>query len=220
MPPPKKNSSKSPAAKKGPKSAFSGKYTASPSGLGKKDGRNVVMFEGLQGGMMILYVKKGSKMEEAFITPTIDYLQQNGELMEEIGVNAILYRKGADGKTEMPKGPKSTYSWKQLLMIVGEDNNTVAGRREAAKVVVEFFNKCVVDEELDYKFQTKTRLGTDETCDPPRSVDSCLLDSDVVALMKEAYPDVEMEELKDYNDIMETFWSDIEHGKEVVESLE
>lgn len=184
--------------------------------MGKKDGRNVLMYEGLQQGMMIIYVKKASKAEEAYLSPTLDYLQEHEEIMKEVGINAILYRKGANGTTEMPKAPKSMYSWKQLLVIIGEDNNTPEGRRVAAKDVIEFLNKCTDDKDLEYQFPTKTRLGKDETCDPRRAVDSCLLDSDVAALMKEAYPETEMEELMEYQDIMETFWTDIEHGKEVV----
>ena len=63
-----------------------------------------------------------------------------------------------------------------------------------------------------------TGFFKDCTLHPPRSVDACLLDSDVLALMRAAYPETDLEELgSEYPEIMATFWSDIQHGVQVIQ---
>ena len=52
--------------------------------------------------------------------------------------------------------------------------------------------------------------------DPPCPIDACLLDSDIVALMEAAYPDMELDELSTFGEIMASFWTDAEHGMEVI----
>ena len=108
MPPkraPKKGGQKSP-----PKSAFNspGKF-GSPIKVGKKDNRNVLDFEGVDKGVMNAYVKKHNAEEEAFMSYDMRLLNDNPGIIEELGINAILSRKGVDGETAMKQSATSTY---------------------------------------------------------------------------------------------------------------
>ena len=73
----------------------------------------------------------------------------------------------------------------------------------------------------EYTYPSKTKFYKDCTASPPPPVDATLLDCDVLALMKAAYPDTDLKEIgEEIPEIMETFWMDIEHGKKVMEKDE
>ena len=205
--------------KKSPVSAFNGgKYKNSPPGLsGAKDKCNKLIVEGLQQGVVVVHVKKHNKEEEAFIGYDIHFLEENMDVMEELGINAIVMRKGIDGETPLVQSPGSSYHWKQFLLIVGEAANTKEGRAQLALKLVKHFNTNAATAEM-YQYPTKMRFFKDITFNKPRPVDSCLLDADVVGLMGAAFPSLELEELVTYTDIMQGFWTNIEHGKEVMEN--
>ena len=212
MPPkraPKKGGQKSP-----PKSAFNspGKF-GSPIKVGKKDNRNVLDFEGVDKGVMNAYVKKHNAEEEAFMSYDMRLLNDNPGIMEELGINAILSRKGVDGETAMKQSATSTYNWRQFVFIIGEDDNTPANRKALASKLVAHFNSNA--NSANYQYPRKIKLGEDLTQSPCRPVDSILLDTDVLGMMLAAYPDTPLEELATFDEIMGGFWTDIEHGREV-----
>lgn len=113
------------SSKKPPVSAFSGgKFKSTLSLSGKKDVRNQVIVEGLQHGIMVAHVKKFNKEEEAFIGPHVRFLEENVDVMESFGINAILSRKGGDGDSPMKQKLDSQFPWKQFFFVLGDSNNT------------------------------------------------------------------------------------------------
>lgn len=149
--------------------------------------------------------------------PDMKILMENPDMMEELGINAIVHRKGIDGKTPKPQSAGSPYPWNQLILIIGEEANTKEGRREVADKLVAHFNSNAV--KPTYTYPRKMKFGEDATTGGRflLPIDLCLLDNDVVALMKAAYPDMNLHEIAKYDEIMKTFWSDIEHGHEAIE---
>lgn len=104
----KKGSNASPP----PKSALSGgKYKSPIVGKGKKDTRNEVWMNSLQENVAVCWLKKYNRDEECFAVYDMELLHNQLELMESLGINAILFRKGTDGSTAMPQSGTSSYSW-------------------------------------------------------------------------------------------------------------
>ena len=203
--------------RKPPVSAFAGgKFKSSLSGLtGKKDSRNLVIVEGLQQGIVVAHVRKCNKDEEAFIAPHVRFLENNMDFMEQLGINAIVARRGSDGKTPMMNRPGSDYHWRQFLMVVGEEGNTKEERLRLAKDLVKFLNDVT---KVDYKFVTKNKFSKDVTSSNLRAIDACLLDADVIGLMNAAYPSLTLDQMAEQDSIMSGFWDDISRGKEVIEA--
>jgi len=205
--------------KPAPKSAFAvGGKIGSPEIKGaSKDNRHWVIVEGIQNGVVVLHFKKFNCDEDPFWTPYAKFLDDNPEVKEELGINAIVYRKGEDGSTALPNAPGSEYSWKQLVILVGEDQNTAAHRKEVAQKIISHFNEKATHEM--FRYPRKAKFGRDVTSVPPRPVDGALLDREVIGLIMAAYPDVTpIMDLTECEDIMETFWTDVNHGAEVMES--
>ena len=50
------------------------------------------------------------------------------------------------------------------------------------------------------------------------SVDTCVLGVEVCSLIKAAYPDQSLSETSQIEEIMKTFWMDIEYGAEVMQA--
>jgi hypothetical protein len=203
-----------------PKSAFSsGKYKATLGHSGKKDVRNQMVIEALQEGIMSVYVKKFNVEEEAFLGPDLKLLQENAATMEMLGINAILYRKGVDGATAMMQAPSTNYPWRQFILIVGvEACKDPQERLKIADKLLAYFNANATT--TMYKFPREMKLGEDKTQDPPRPVDAVLLNNDVIAMMKAAYPTLELQELAAYEEtIVGSFWTDTEFGKKTMLSF-
>ena len=107
-----KNNTKGGKGGKGPStptSAFgTGKFKRSPEFLKgvKKDNRHKLVMQGLQKGVIVGYMTKfKNKEEEPFGGPYFKMLQDNPDLMEQLGIDAILFQKGVDGDTAMPQNP-------------------------------------------------------------------------------------------------------------------
>ena len=221
---PKKATTNSKSAEKTPtkarQSAFSkGAYKATPPGMSGKDNRNVMMYEGLQQGIMIAYAKKANKNEGAFIGPSVSLIENTPEVMDELWINAIVPRKGDDGTTPLKNTPSVPFNWKQFVMIIGEDNNSLAGRKAAIKKLVNQINSNVHDAGM-YQYPTEMKIGQDLTQEPLRAADVHLLDNDVIALMMAAYPTLSLEELTEDEVIMATFWTDVSRGVKAIEGNE
>ena len=207
--------------KKPPISAFgTGKFKPNISTLtSKKDKRNQLVVEGLQQGIIVAWIKKHNVDEEAFIGPDIRYLTDNMEVMENLGIGAIFARRGIDGETPMKQNPKSTYQWKQFVFLVGESGNTQENRSKLATNLAVHFN---TNEHTiaEYKYPRKTKFLKDITREPPRSVDACFLDSDVLKLMSAAFPTWELDEIAVYDNIVSGFFTNMEHGKRMIENAD
>jgi hypothetical protein len=205
-----------PPRKKPPTSKFksAGAGVGSPFKSGKKDDRHVLMYEGVQQGVMIAYLKKHNAEEEPFFLHDYKLLNDNPTIMEGLGINAILSRKDGDGGGELMQSPTSTYAWRQFVLIIGESNNTPAKRKEFAEALVNHFNSQATS--ANYRYVRKVKLGRDFTPRPLLAVDTVLLDEDVIGLMQAAYEDTPLEEVATFDGIMRTFWTDLDHGRDVV----
>jgi hypothetical protein len=222
-----------------PSKSCSAKYKASKKVTSKKDVdvRNHMVIEGLQEGIMSVYVKKFNVEEEAFLGPDLKLLQKNAGTIELLGIHAILYRKGVDGATAMMQSPGTNYAWSQFILIVGEEAcKDPQERLKIANKLLAYFNANATDGM--YKFPRKMKLGEDKTQDPPRPVDAVLLDNDVIAMMQTAYPALEfhtlaaydtiaemqaaypeLHELSAYETIVKKFWTDINYGQKAMLSF-
>ena len=205
-------------SKKPPVSAFAaGIGKANFLGLsGKKDVHNCVIVEGLQQGIMVAYVQKFNKEEEAFIGPHIRHFEKNQDVMEMVGIGAILDRKGGNGESPMMQSPTSTFPWKQFIFVVGEESNTKEKRACLGKALADELSNT---SQFMYKFPRKTKFFKDITAPKFCPVDACILDADVIGLMKAAYPDLELDEIAQYDSIMAGFWCNVARGKEIMENL-
>jgi len=199
-----------------PSSAFAtGKYKGdSPLKPGKKDVRHLLFVLGLCNGIVLAWLKKYNLDQEPFLNYDYQLLNDSPATMEDLGINAVVHRKGADGATAMTQTPTSTYNWRQMVLIIGEDSNTATARRELADRLIAHFNNNA--NTANYQYPRKVRFGSDLTGRVFRPADHGLLDIDVLGLMMAAYPTTPLEELATFDDIMSTFWTNIERGREVM----
>lgn len=199
-----------------PQSAFkSGQYKGTTPLKGRKDIRHHLIVEGFQNGIVLAYMEKHSSEEEPFLGPDYRILAEDPNVGEELGINAVVFRKGLDGISPMPQAPGSSYHWRQFLLIVGEDNNTADMRRTIAEVLVAHFNANATTE--FYQYPRKVKFHEDRTPSLLEPVDKGLLDEDVIGIMMAAYPGETLVTLQTYPEIMASFWSDADHGREVME---
>ena len=79
-----------------------------------KDARNVMFMQGVQNGVVVVWFEKPKGGEAAFMVPDFAMLDANDELMESLGINAIVPRRGDDGSTAMTQSKQSKYPWIDL----------------------------------------------------------------------------------------------------------
>ena len=182
----------------------------------QKDNRNVAICEGFQNGVVLIHFKRANADEAAFLLHDFKFFKANEDRALELGINKVLVRKGVDGQTEMKQSTFSDCNWEQLMCIVGEPNNTATGRKDLVTNVIRFLNES--PNYQIYQYPRRTRRGEDLTCNPMRTLDAALLDTDVCAVIKTAFPDMSLLEASMNNALMETFWIDVNHGAEVMET--
>ena len=208
--------SKSPTKAGSPKSLFASGPYKGKSPKKQKDNRNVAICEGFQNGVVLIHFKRANADEAAFLLHDFKFFKRNEDSALELGINKVLVRKGVDGRTEMKQSTFSDFKWEQLMCIVGEPNNTATGRKDLVTNVIRFLNES--PNYQTYQYLRRTRRGEDLTCNPMRTLDTALLDTDVCAVIKTAFPDVSLLEASMNNALMETFWIDVNHGAEVMET--
>ncbi|MGL5934882.1 MAG: hypothetical protein ACRCZI_04590 [Cetobacterium sp.] len=186
----------------------------SPFKSGRKDDRHVLHYQGVQQGVMSAYLEKYNAPEEPFVHHDMKLFKNQPSLMEDLSINAILFRKGPNGGTLM-QSSTSSYAWRQFIFIIGENNNTPAKRKDYAEALVRHMNTQATSE--NYQYVRKIKLGNDLTERPLLPVDTILLDEDVLGLMVAAYEGTPLAEIATYDTIMKSFWTNLAHGKEVVE---
>jgi len=192
-----------------PASAFkNGKY-ASPVGKTKKNLQNELHVAGLLPGVVALWGQNGNKEEDAYNWYDVNLLKNSPDLMEELGINAMSFRRGPDG-LPMKQSASSEYSWRVYICIVGEDNNTAQGRRALANKIIEHFNSNAV--RPNYQYPKRWRFGGDSTTSPMGAADQVLLDLDVLGLVLAAYPGSRMGDIIEWDGVVGKFWQDEAHG--------
>ena len=203
-----------------PKSLFaSGKFksSTSPFSGGRKDNRHLLHYVGIQQGVVVFWPEKHNAEEEPFLMHDFQLFHNEPENLEELGINAILSRKGEDGKTPRTQTTTSKFPWSQFVAIVGANNNTSAKRKAQSTKIVDYLNNQATS--ANYKFPHKFKLGQDySTKGGLEPCSAYLLDNDVLGLMLSAYPSTPLEEVVTFDSIMSTFWLDIGHAREIVEA--
>ena len=219
--PPRTNSK--PAANKAPggsppppRSRFDQNRYTSPISKSRRDTRHTVTVLGLKGGVVVAYLTKANKNEEPYSYYDMDLLQGNPDLMVTLNINALVYRKGPDGDTPMKQNPNSEYNWRQMVNVIGEEQNTPLNRLQYANAMIAHFNANATIEH--YRFPKRIRFGGDLTAAPMNSVDEALLDVDILGLIRSAYPDHRFTVLATFDTIVSTFWHDLDYGRRVLEN--
>jgi hypothetical protein len=209
--PPKKSADSAGYPKKSPSlnksalgSPLKGKFKTNSSS-------NKLFVEGLQNGVVLAYVQKAQKREEAFLVYDFDLIKNSETMAANLSVNDIIQRKGGDGTTPMPQKEGSAYPWRALTFLVGSDFQTCENRREFGNGLVAFFNSHATTR--FYKYPKSTQFAGDLTKSPPRAVSAAVLDKVVIELIQLAYPEATFNEIAQHDDIMETFWDNITIGK-------
>ena len=211
MSPKKKGGGKQPA-----KGGFASGKLSSPLQMkgGKRDPRHILNMVLVAPMVLLCWVRRFNRDEEAFWGPYLRMLLENPEKMEELNIAAIVKRRGEDGVTEMPQKPGSTWGWSQLILILGEEGLSPEVRESAASAVISDFNEHAVRPLFDYP--TRMRLGRDFTAADPAAADTALLDKDVISLMENCYEGMPLADVADDPDIMKLWWSDVGAGAEIV----
>lgn len=173
---------------------------------------------GYLAGIVTIVVKAAMSNKQAYLKHCFELIKNNEDLREHLGISAIVFRRGVDGTTAMPQEEGKSWKWQMLLCIVGEDNNTPEGRREFAGTIMDFFNENATKE--NYEHPKQCRFGGDLTATPMEPADMGMLDEDVLGLILAAYPEHSISELMAFDDVIGMFWSDVEHGKSVLQAHE
>ena len=208
----RKGGGKSPSTPIGKFSLGKGPLTLSS---GKKDARHHIIVMGLCPGLVVCWMKKFNKEEEPFLGPYIRLLEDDPAKMEELGISAILKRRGEDGNTEMPQQPGGNFPWRAFLLTVPEDCNTPESREEAVQALMDDFNSKA--QQPLFKHPQQVKWGRDVTGDSPRPADVALLDRDVCQLMASGHQ-IPLEEVKEDASEMAKWWEDAEQGAAVMEN--
>ena len=144
--PPKRGKGSPKGSPSTPKSAFaSGKFTKSDGFMkSKKDGRNLLKQVGLRGGVTLMRFEKFNAEEAIYDGPWKKELDTDPTLMEDLGIQAVVFRKGEDPTEPMPQKEGDEFAWSQMVFIPGEDSNTAVQRETEAMTVIEAFNARAV----------------------------------------------------------------------------
>ena len=214
MAPPKNK--KSPTKAASPQSAFNGKFKKESGFMSaQKDTRNLATTEGLSGGVTAVVFQQHNRVEDIFTGPHHRNLAADPESMEHLGISAIVYRRGEDGKLPRPQKPGTDFGWKQMIALPGDIENTPEFREGLVNDIIASWNIQAV--RPAHPFPRKMRFAGDVTQSPKRKPDEVMLDRDVIGLLQAAFPENSLEELKGFPDVMDSFWSDQEHGAEVMD---
>ena len=170
--------------------------------------------KGLKGGVAVHWLQKPTREEEAFARKFFDDLRGNPEMLEECGFDLLLNMRGAAGDEFRPQAPGSTWPWRILVSCIGEEDNTPEERMEQAKKGMTLHNRSAI--KPNYKFPRNVRFGEDLTTEVMDSMDTMLLDKDVINLMQAAHPGKTLEVMMEDDEIMADFWTNTERGAEVI----
>jgi hypothetical protein len=208
-------SAKGVARRSPPSSEFKARFTSSPmKASSAKDYRHRLCCEGVLNGIVVFYLMTHKEETGAFIWPDIALLRAEPELVEKLGANSIVPRRGGSGDIAMKQGKEGDYDWLQFLAIIGEDEQTPEKRREVADKIIKWLNSRATAE--NYAYPHEVKFHEDRTPDALKPCDSVLLDRDVLSMMITAYPENNVDELIEYDEIMESFWTEPGHGTQFI----
>ena len=178
------------------------------------DSRYLWKVKGVKGGVIVHWLQKPSREEEAFARKFFDDFRDNPQLLEDCGFDLLLSMRGVTGDKFRPQQPGSTWPWRILISCVGEEDNTPEVREEQANQGINLFNRTATLEH--HRHPRNVRFAGDFTAEEMDAMDSMLLDKDVINLMQAAYPDKTLEVMIEDEELMADFWTDVERGVDVV----
>ena len=182
---------------------------------GAKDNRDKIFVKGHSLGIVVAYIVDGKHADrEAFKAYDMSLLHNDPDLLADLGFNAIVPRKGADGSTPMKQNETSEYNWRQFVALLGEENNNDEGRRALANKLIVHLNGNATSE--NYRYPRKVRFGGDLTPTPMTPCNESMLDADVVAFIVTIYPEHNLDELSEWDEIVSQYFHDVEDGKAVM----
>jgi hypothetical protein len=186
----------------------------------RKDSRIRLNYEGLANGLLVVAATKATLEEAAYTQPTDNYLFHNRDIWSQVPLNNISMVKEdhtEEGAEVQPKKQQvgSEYNWNHYVTVIPFGRNTTAGRAEIVESMATFFNSTVT-EDNGYRFLRMFRRAEDRTRTPPRTVDGCFLEHDVIAFMSHEYPNESLVDLREYDDIVAKYFKNVEEGKEIM----
>ena len=180
---------------------------------------NVLYYTGYKPGVMSMYLASGpNEDKDLFRLYDLNQLKGDKQKAEELNINNITYRKGKDGNP-MPQSPTNDkFAWQLYISILGEKDNTPEGRKKIAQGLMNEFNKNKTKKNYPWGKNPpkKVILGEDLTAKSMEPCDIGMLDKDVLELILMAYDNYSPDEILEWDDIINKFWNDIDHGKEII----
>ena len=183
----------------------------------KKDPRNQLFVEGFHPNFGLAYGKKFNK-NHAMCGGWFCTLAEADETMQqEMGSIGVFPLRGPDGNF-LPQEPGSLWPWKGTLFVVNEEKDGFEERRAFGDRKIAKWNELATTENC--RFPRKMKFAKDLTGETLKKLDQGLLDEDVVRVMMSAYGHaMDLESMKDNNEIMDMFWTDVEQGKKAIDSF-
>ena len=167
-----------------------------------------------------MYLASGANEDrDSFRLYDVKKLEEDEQKAQELNINNITFRRGEDGNP-MPQSPTNQdYSWRMYISILGEENNSPEGRKEIAENLVNEFNKNATKANYPWGKSPpkKVILGADLTSESMDPCDVGILDKDVLELILMAYQDYDAKKILEWDDIINEFWEDVDHGKNIIQ---
>jgi hypothetical protein len=180
-----------------------------------RDTRNQVMIRQTTANIMEVWVAKSDGVSEAVYYKDIAKIREDAELRERLNIVMFTFRRGENGSTPMRQCAGSQYNYRLMIMGVPEDKSNMEGRKELVQPLIDMLN----ENKHEYKYPKSSKFGMDHTTDPMVKPDVGILDNDIVALIEHGYSNMSLTEVKDDNDIMGMWWTDIEYGQAIIENF-
>ena len=187
----------------------------------KKTG-NQVNFIFTKADIVLLQAVKSSNPEKAAYMHSFYLALDNSSIMQRelntLGVYPI--RAGPIQNTTRSFTVADRDVPEQQLAVITGKGATKGAAQKMLKMVVSQMNKHTNTASAKQKHPTPTHLGDDLT---PRSgpvaLDALMTDSDVLNIIQLAYAGSTLSEIAKHKKIMGKFFTDVEHGKRVIESF-
>ena len=199
---------------KGGGNAFGQGKTIAIKLSGKKDVRNKFNSLGVEEGCALAWATKATLPDEEAHMPKFIKDLEDPQVMEEHQVSGVFAMKGSSGTEPKPQAPGSEWPWRVFVFCPGKDNNTEEVRAQLTQGLVDLFNRNAI--KPYHKYPRKARCAGDKTEGQLCTVDTMLLDSDVIAVMQSAHPDKTLEEIMGKPDLMKAYWAEPERGATVM----
>jgi hypothetical protein len=182
------------------------------------------------GDVIFGIIKKAWSEKESYLKPVVAVFKNDLGAYEEWQVTDIVFRRATDGSNRIMKAngcgvitdeDSERFGFRQLAYILPEGTpNTMAVRKEWAENLLVHLNRLGQDisstDADKYDFHMKFQYKGDISHTPLRAVNKYTTDKEALSLMRQTYGNENTETMLEYEDIISSFFQDVEHGKQVV----